>query len=361
MRALKLENYNQLSLIDADKPTLRADEVLIDVVATGICGSDLHGYTGENQRRFPGQIMGHESVGRIVELGSEVTGFSVGQPATFNPVVLSDPDHATTYESREQHCPSKVILGVTPEESGAFAQQIAVPAENIVTLPESMPIQYGALIEPLAVAVHAVRRAQVQPSDSVLVLGGGPIGQSVVLALKMLGVEMIAVTEMVKQRRDVVSELGALPLDASDSDLPERVHSIFDGPADAAIDTVGINATLSLALASTKVGAVVCLAGMGALSLTFDASQISVSERTITGTFTYTAQDFRDAAAWMGTAPDHVSLMISRQISPEQAPDEFHRLAHGGESSGKVLVMFGSETGSSTACSQSKKIKDWST
>ncbi|MGO1808754.1 MAG: zinc-dependent alcohol dehydrogenase, partial [Micrococcaceae bacterium] len=254
-----------------------------------------------------------------------------------------------------------VILGVTPEVSGAFAQQISVPSRNVTTLPESMPIQYGALIEPLAVAVHAVRRTQVKPSDSVLVLGGGPIGQSVVLALKMLGVRKIVVTEVVKQRRDVISQLGALPFDARDTDLSKRVHSAFEGPADAAIDTVGIDATLSLALASTKVGAVIGLAGMGALSLSFDASRISVSERTITGTFTYTAQDFRDAAAWMGTAPDYVSLMIARQISPEQAPEEFHRLAHGGESSGKVLVMFGSETEASTAHSQSKMFERWLT
>src|SRR4249920_205973 len=176
MRALVLQDYGRLVVEDLPNPSPVADEVLIRVLATGICGSDVHGFTGENGRRIPGQIMGHESVGRVEELGPDVPGgvFRHGQTVTFNPVVIPEGD-LTAYAGREQQSPNKYVIGVRPDIVSSFAELITVPARNVVPLPEDMPTAHGALVEPFAVAVHAVRRSGARPGQRAFVAGGGPI------------------------------------------------------------------------------------------------------------------------------------------------------------------------------------------
>lgn len=337
MKALTLVEFGRMDVVDLPDPAPQAGEVRIDIVATGICGSDLHGYTGENGRRVPGQVMGHESVGRVSAIGDGVTGFEIGQPATFNPVLVPD-DEVEAYAGREQMSPGKRVVGVTADIVASFAQRICLPARNVVPLPDSMPIELGALIEPLAVAVHAVRRAGVQPGDTLLVLGGGPIGQSVVLAAQMAGVSRIVVTETIGTRRELIESLGAQSVDARAEDAGEQIARILDGPADAAIDAVGIEPTVRLALQTTRIGATICLVGMGAPQFTLDAFRISTEERVLVGSFTYSAQDFADAASWMGTAPEQANSLISQQVPLLQGANAFATLAEGAEVPGKVLV-----------------------
>ncbi|GAA1782691.1 zinc-dependent alcohol dehydrogenase [Streptomonospora arabica] len=342
MRALRLADIGRMEVADLPEPQPGPGEVLISIAATGVCGSDLHGFTGENGRRVPGQVMGHESAGTVAALGAGVDGLGVGEPVTFNPVVVADED-VEAYAGREQLSPNKRVIGVTPDIVASFAQRIAVPARNVVPLPAAMPIELGALVEPLAVAVHAVRNAGVRPGDAVLVLGGGPIGQSVVLALQMAGVERIAATEVVPSRRALLAELGVTAVDAAADGADEAVAQALGGPADRAIDAVGIESTLRSALRATRIGGTVCLVGMGAPTLQLDAFLISTQERALVGSFTYTARDFADAAAWIGTAPQLASALISRQVPLAQGPEVFAALAAGDDTPGKVLIRLDEE------------------
>ncbi|GAA4425907.1 galactitol-1-phosphate 5-dehydrogenase [Georgenia halophila] len=342
MKALKLAEFGRMEVVDLPDPEPGPGEVVIRIVATGVCGSDLHGFTGENGRRVPGQVMGHESVGTVAALGSGVDGFDVGDPVTFNPVVVPEAD-VEAYAGREQLSPDKRVIGVTPDIVASFAQLIVVPARNVVALPASMPIELGALVEPLAVAVHAVRNAGVQASDAVLVTGAGPIGQSVVLALQMHGVSRVAVTEVVPSRRALIEDLGVTAVDPTSDDADEEVSRALGGPADRAIDAVGIEATLRSALKATKIGGTVCLVGMGAPTLALDAFLISTQERALVGSFTYSAQDFADAAAWIGSAPPQARALISRQVPLAQGPQTFADLASGDDTAGKVLVRLDEE------------------
>lgn len=342
MQAIRLEEFGLVQVIQMPEPCPGPGEVLVDVVATGICGSDIHGYTGENKRRNPGQVMGHETVGIVAGLGEGVTELSPGQRVVINPVIIPD-DCVDAYRGREQRCPRKSILGVDPETVGAFAEKIVVPVRNAVPLSSTVPLELGALVEPLAVAVHAVRRARVHRDQRVLVLGGGPIGQSVVLALKMLGVQDIVVSEIVRERRELASALGVPAVDPTAGDAAGQIAALLDGPADAAIDTVGIDPTMHMALSTTREGATICLAGMGALHLSLDAFRISIEERIVTGTFTYSAQDFRDAAHWVGTAPPQLGEMVSRIVPPSAVQEELYELAYGTIAPGKVLIRLGPE------------------
>lgn len=348
MRALVLHEFGKLRVEERGMPRPGPGEVLIHVAATGICGSDIHGFTGDNGRRVPGQIMGHESVGRIAELGPDAdiapdadgAGLAVGRSVTFNPVVVP-PELAAEYGGREQHCPQKTVIGVAPDTPAAFADYVCVPARNVVALPESMPIEYGALIEPLAVGLHAVRRIASPRDSCALVVGGGPIGQSVVLALTVEGVETIYVSEVDPVRRKLVEQLGATALDPSATPIADSLGQAGD-LADIAIDAVGISASIRDALSATKPGGRICLVGMGSPTLDVNAFDISTEERTLVGSFTYSARDFTDAATFAASGTSDLAHLISREVEPEDADDAFRSLAAGDGTAGKVLVRFDS-------------------
>ncbi|MBT1001537.1 alcohol dehydrogenase catalytic domain-containing protein [Paenarthrobacter sp. DKR-5] len=347
MQALELKDFGQLAVVDRKNPTAGPGQVLIDVVATGICGSDIHGYTGENGRRHPGQVMGHESVGRIAALGpgTENGGLVLGQPVTFNPLISCTKCEACR-AGQQQHCPERTVIGVDPSIVSAFAQQLAVPAANVVPLSPGTPIVYGALIEPLAVAFHAVRRARVHTGQKVLVIGGGPIGQSVILAALQEGAAQVLVSEMDPERRALCALLGATPLDPSTAPLEEQVRAAFGSLADTTVDAVGIKPTIACALAATRFGGVVSLVGMGSPELVINAYRVSTEEREIVGSFCYTNQDFRDAAAWVDQGSPVLAELITREVSMEDANAAFAGLAAADGTPGKVLVRLDSSRNS---------------
>ncbi|MCK0173927.1 zinc-binding dehydrogenase [Mycolicibacterium sp. F2034L] len=339
MKALVLEDFGRMTVQERRTPSPTGDEVLIEIVATGICGSDIHGYTGENGRRVPGQIMGHETVGIVAATGpaAECAEFTVGDVVTFNPVVVPA-EHVAEFSGREQHCPDKYVIGVAPDVVAAFAQYVTVPARNVVRLRPDMPVEYGALIEPLAVGVHAVRRVGVDHTSTVLVIGGGPIGQSVILAARMAGARDIVVSEPDAGRRALCERLHARTIDPTTGPVPEQVRRLLGGPAAVAIDAVGIEPTVAAALESVQLGAMVCLVGMGAPQFVLPAYRVSTDERSLVGSFTYSAQDFRDAAHWVSGAPPELEELISRQVPLEDGPQAFADLARGDGTAGKVLV-----------------------
>ncbi|MCW2810535.1 MAG: zinc-containing alcohol dehydrogenase [Friedmanniella sp.] len=241
-------NYD-IAVEERPDPRPGPGEVLIEVIATGICGSDFHGYSGENGRRHPGQVMGHETVGRVAALGAGVASPVLGRLVTVNPVMACGECEACR-AGREQHCARKVVLGVAPEISAAFADLVAVPAANVVELPEEMPAELGALVEPLAVGWHAVRRGDATPADRLLVIGGGPIGQACVLAARRLGLGSVVVSDVSASRRDLCARLGADVVDPSAGDLAGAVSDRLGGPATLVVDAVGVSATVADALAA---------------------------------------------------------------------------------------------------------------
>lgn len=338
MKALRLEQFHQLAVVDLPEPEPPGPgEVRLRIAFTGICGSDIHGFTGENGRRVPGQVMGHESVGVIDAVGEGVPGITVGAVATFNPVLVPDGE-VEEFAGREQQAPGRRVVGVVPEIVAAFAEYVTVPARNVVPLAAGTPIEHGALVEPLAVAMHAVRRAQVRPGDRVLVVGGGPIGQSVVLALQGAGAGGIVVTEPTASRRQLLAQLGAVALDPTAIDIEAQLHAALGGVADVAIDAVGTSSSLATALSATRLGARICLVGMGAPQLALDAYLVTTAERDLVGSFAYSADDFRTAAARIAAEPEKARSLISRTIPLSEAAATFTALAAHADVPGKILV-----------------------
>jgi len=340
MRALVLDDFWKLSVGDIPEPEPGPADALVEIVATGICGSDLHGYTGENGRRVRGQVIGHETVGRVLAVGPEAgVDYTVGTPVAINPVLWCGECRQCAV-GREQACPNKKVVGVTPELRSAFAERMAVPARNLVELPAGMPVEHGALVEPLAVGYHALVRGGCSPGEAVLVLGGGPIGQACALAARRLGADRVAVSEPAPHRRELNARLGAAVVDPSATDdLPAAVRAALDGEPTLVVDAVGSPETLAAAFACAPIGATVVLVGMAAPTLDVAAYEISTKERSVVGSFCYSAAEFRDTAQWAATVPDALDALIEGRTDLDGGPASFEALARGTAQASKILVF----------------------
>jgi threonine dehydrogenase-like Zn-dependent dehydrogenase len=331
VRALVYGGPWQLAVEARPDPVPGPGEALLRVIATGICGSDLHGFTGENGRRVPGMVMGHETVGRVVGTGPDTPTPPAGV-VTFNPV-LSCGACPTCASGASYRCPQRRIIGVTPEISAAFADLVVAPVANLVPLSPGISPELGALVEPLAVGRHAVGRAGVVDGMDVLVVGGGPIGQAVALAASS-ATGSLRVSEPTASRRDLLASLDLTVLDPGGSSAPA------DASADVVIDAVGSSGSLGAALAACRPGGRVVLVGMHEPQLRVPAYQVSVDERSIIGSFCYTHDEMLAAAAAVEADPDRHAQLIEARVGVEEAPAAFAALARGELAASKVLVEF---------------------
>ncbi len=339
MRALVLRGDYDIAVEERPDPRPGSSEVVVEVIATGICGSDFHGYSGENGRRHPGQVMGHETVGRIAVIGSNVSDeqLRLGRIATVNPVIGCG-ECAQCAAGSEQLCARRRVIGVNKEIESAFAELMLAPAANVVVLPDSIPEEFGALVEPLAVGYHAAVSGQVGPDDVVLVIGGGPIGQAATLAARRCGAERVVVSEPNQARRALVEKLGFATIDPLTGDLSAQVEDALSQPATVVLDAVGSSRTLSDGLTASALGARIVLVGMGAREISLPAFEISTGERSIIGTFTYPSREFRETAEWVASGPVGLEHLIDDRVDLDAAPEAFARLASGDLDSSKILV-----------------------
>src|SRR5579875_1273776 len=178
MKALLLSEYSRLEVVDVPMPRPGPDEVLVRVEACGICGSDVHGYDGSTGRRIPPIIMGHEAAGTVVAAGPSASSVKEGDRITFDSTIYCG-ECGYCRRGDVNLCDRRQVLGVsTPEyrRAGAFADFVVVPNRIVHELPAELPFAHAAMVEPLAVAVHAVRISDVPQNATTLVVGAGMIG-----------------------------------------------------------------------------------------------------------------------------------------------------------------------------------------
>src|SRR5262249_36276855 len=254
MQALLLTSYGTLSLTEMDTPAVGDDEVLVRVRACGICGSDIHGYTGVTGRRIPPLVMGHEAAGVIEHVGRGVTGFAPGDRVTFDSTV-SCGRCGPCRRGATNLCDSRMVLGVSCGDyrrHGAFAEYVSVPGRILYTLPASLPFEHAALIEALAVAIHAVDRRRPAASDRVAVIGCGMIGLLLIQVLRARGCRSIPAVDLAARRRALARSAGADQV-ADDAARSDGVDPTFEA--------VGIAQTVAAAIACVRKGGIVTLVG----------------------------------------------------------------------------------------------------
>ncbi len=265
MKALILERYNQFTYLDVPDPQPGPGEVLVQVKACGICGSDVHGMDGSSGRRVPPVIMGHEASGVVKSMGKEVSGWQEGDRVTFDSTISCG--HCFFCRRGEiDLCDNRRVMGVSCSEyrqDGAFAESVVVPQHILYLLPESLAYEQAVLVEPLSVAFHAVNRVPRAINDSVVVVGAGMVGLLVIQALRLAGCGQIIAVDIDQTRLDLACKLGADSGLRSDLlEAPAEVVNLTHGRgADLAFEVVGIPATVSLAVASLRKGGSLGLVG----------------------------------------------------------------------------------------------------
>ena len=331
MRALVYDGPHRFHVESRPRPDPGAGEVRIRMAYVGICGSDLHGYTGESGRRLPGMVMGHEASGWVEAVGSGVTDLEIGTPVTFNPSLPCD---GSCGHGPENHCAALRVIGVTPEIQGAFADAMVVPAGRIVPLGE-LSLLWGAGVEPMAVALQAARRAGVRPGQSVLIVGGGMIGQSIAQTCRLEGATRVAVSDPIGERRALAASAGF------EAVRPDEVEAA--GPFDVSFDAVGISATAFAAIRSVPKAAVACFVGLGLPEVNIPLFDIVVGERVIVGSFCYPDEVFREAAHHLTEGRLDLEPLIGSVESFEDIAAAFEDLATQTRSDVKIMMSTGAE------------------
>lgn len=265
MKALLLSEYSRLEMADLPMPRPLADEVLVRVKACGICGSDVHGYDGSSGRRIPPLVMGHEASGVIVSIGKDVVRLREGDRVTFDSTIYCG---ACDYCLRGEVnlCDKRQVLGVsTPDfrRAGAFAEYVVVPERVTYRLPDDVSFESAAMIEPIAVAVHAVSLVDIPENASAVVVGAGMIGLLTLQVLREAGCSRILVTDIDDTRLALAKKLGATDVvNGKTADVSSEFQRLTSGKGvDLAFEAVGSTPTVGVAIASVKKGGTVVLIG----------------------------------------------------------------------------------------------------
>lgn len=277
MKALQFLGPRMLSAVDIAKPVPTANEVLLKIKKVGLCGTDFHIYRGEVDVPVP-LVMGHEFVGDIVEVGSNVTNLKVGQRVTAEHVTSP---HGSNYPKNIS--PEAIVYG--KHRQGALAEYMAIPVELVYPLPDELSYDEGVIVEPLAVALHAVKRADVKANQRVLVIGQGPIGLFIDAVLQAFGVYVISF-DLNKDRlsfalaHGVVQEMLPALKGQSFKDLLQFKATPY---VDAVFDCVSVEQTIRDGLSVVKPGGRLVLVGVPVKEVTLPLQRIVFQEVDIIG------------------------------------------------------------------------------
>lgn len=287
MKALVLEAYNYFEYKEVEKPVITCDEVLIQVKAAGICGSDVHGMDGSTGRRIPPIIMGHEASGVVCETGENVRNWKSGDRVTFDSTIYRLDDW---YSRRGLYnlSDNRMVLGVSCGEyrrHGAFAGFVAVPQHILYRVPDQVSFSQAAMVEPFAVALHACSLANPAVNDTVLVVGAGMIGLCLIQLLKVGGCGKIIAVDMDHDKLELASQFGATHLlNSREPGMEEKLAALTHGKGtDMAFEAVGISSTVGLAVAGVRKGGTVILLGNLSPEIEFPLQQVVTRQIKVQG------------------------------------------------------------------------------
>lgn len=297
MRAARYHGRRDVRVDEVSEQTVGPTDVRVKIEACGICGSDLHEYQhgpvsipDSHPHPVSGETipvrLGHEFAGRIVEIGASVDRFREGDPVTVNPII-SCGQCRYCIDGEFTYCTDVMTLGLQGN-GGGFADSTVVPESNAVELPDELSFEQGALVEPLSVAVHAVRRSSLEAGDDVAVFGAGSIGLGVVQAAQAAGAKRVYVSEPVPSRRSLAAKFGAgKTYDPGATDPVSEITAATDGGVDVALEAAGIEETLTAAIRSTRKGGNTTVISVFTDNVTLNPNLLMMAERTLTGTFGY--------------------------------------------------------------------------
>lgn len=329
MKAMLLSRYRQLEIADLPTPIPGPGELLIRVAACGICGSDVHGYDGSSGRRIPPIVMGHEAAGRVAAIGAQVNGWREGDRVTFDSTISCG---RCPYCARGEInlCDRRQVLGVSCADyrcAGAFAEYVIVPQRIAYKLPDALTFSEAAMLEAVAVAIHAVSLSPIVRGTQALVLGAGMIGLLCLQALRAAGCSTVFIADVDPSRLRLAKEVGATETLHATGD--ELVAEIFkrtkDAGVDLALEAVGIDATVRAAVNSVRKGGAITLVGNITPEVTLPLQKAVTRQIRIQGSCA-SAGEYPQAIQLLTSGAIRVKPLISAVAPLEDGPRWFERL-----------------------------------
>ena len=328
MKALVYTGPETLEYRDEPEPVSNSD-VLVDIAACGICGSDMHAWLGHDERRPAPLILGHEAAGMVRE------GPLAGKRVAINPLVTCGTCDACI-GGRQNLCAERQIISMMPRP-GAFAERVTIPETNIIELPADMPFEVAALSEPMAVSYHAVNlaeRAIAKPLTAarIVVIGGGAIGMGAAHILRSRGARDIAIAETSGVRREIIDGAGRFR-----SYAPGGPETPTPSSVDLVIDAYGGERSREAACQLARPGGAIVHIGLASATGGLDVRKLTLQEIAFIGTYTYTMVEFRETLA--GLAAGTFGEIDWTEERPLAAGAEAFRELHAGQVASAKIIL----------------------
>ena len=308
-----MTNPKEITFNEVPVPEIKEDQVLVKIMKIGVCGSDIHVYHGKHPFTSYPVTQGHEVSGEIVKLGEKVTGFTVGQKVTIQPQVVCGKCYPCRH-GKYNLCEELKVMGF--QTTGTASEFFAVDAAKVTALPEDMSYDEGAMIEPLAVAVHAVKRAGDVKGMKIAVLGAGPIGILVAQTAKGLGAESVMITDVSDLRLEKAKECGVdFCINTKEKDFGEAMLENF-GPdkADVIYDCAGNNITMGQAIKYARKGSTIILVAVFAGMAEIDLAVLNDHELDLNTSMMYRNEDYIEAIRLVNENKVALKPLISKHF-----------------------------------------------
>ena len=318
-------------------PSIGEDQVLVKIKRIGICGSDIHVYHGEHPYTSYPVTQGHEVSGRIVEVGSHVQTLKAGQRVTIEPQVFCGKCYPCRH-GKYNLCENLKVMGF--QTVGTASEYFAVDASKITPLPESMDYDDGAMIEPLAVTVHAAKRFADIKGAKVTILGAGPIGILLAQSVKACGADKVLITDISDSRLELARQAGAdYVANTRSSDLGEIMTRCF-GPdkADVIYDCAGNDITINSAIQNARKGSTIILVAVFAKMANADLAKLNDSELDLNTSMMYRHEDYVDAINFVKQGKIRLKPLQSAHFAFRDYQEAYRYIDNNRENTMKVIV-----------------------
>lgn len=337
MKAALVTDLEKVSIQQVDRPVIKDDEVLIKVKTVGVCGSDLHLFRGTHAFRKPPAILGHEVAGDVVEIGKNVKTVKIGDRVTVEPQFGCGVCEYCK-QGLVNLCSTKVVPG-TAKWIGVFVEYFNAPEVTIHKLNDEVSYKMGTMIEPLAVAVRALRKSTVQEKDCLVILGSGTIGLLTLVVAKQMGYKHVVCTDTAEFNREMALKHGAtLAINPLESDVVEAVKKLTNGRgADLALIAAGANNIVDQATACVRKRGEIGIIAMITEKIPFYSYQIVINELTMYGAMTYETKDFKEAADMINNGLD-LTDFITQTMDLEHTQEGLDVLSQKKEHVVKVMI-----------------------
>ena len=342
MKALLLKEYMRLELTDMPRPELGANDVLVQVRACGICGSDVHGLDGSTGRRIPPLVMGHEAAGLIAETGRDVKSWKAGDRVTFDSTVSCGRCHYCR-RGDINLCDNRQVLGVSCGDyrrHGAFAEYVSVPENILYRLPDPLSFDHAAMIEAVSIAVHAVNLTPRSLGDTAVVVGSGMIGQLTIQAAKAAGFGRVFAVDIDDAKLQMARKSGAdETFNSKTTDVATEIAARTGGRgADAALEAVGSTDPIKTAITCVRKGGAVTLIGNVAPKIELPLQQVVTRQIRLQGSCA-SSGEYPACIELLSSGAIRVDTMISARTPLEGAAGWFDRLYRHEPNLMKVIVQ----------------------